>query len=68
MTWIKAAPLHLADDGVRNGGLAMSKAAVETGVAVEERLAENARMLGWLVDAANDFETIGAEAAAELGL
>lgn len=46
----------------------MSKAAVETGVAVEERLAENARMLGWLVDAANDFETIGAEAAADLGL
>ena len=46
----------------------MNKASVETGVAVEERIAEEARVIAWLVDAANDFESLGAEAAAEFRL
>lgn len=45
----------------------MGKAAVEIGDARGDRVAEDARALARLVDAASDFECLGAEAAAEFG-
>lgn len=46
----------------------MDHAVGETGAALQERAAEDARVIAWLADAANDFESLGAEAAAEFGL
>lgn len=45
----------------------MGEAETET-EALGARMAEDARVIAWLVDAASDFECVGAEAAAEFGL
>lgn len=46
----------------------MDYADVGSGDASQERAAEEARVIAWLVDATDDFESLGAEAAAEFGL
>ena len=40
----------------------------EAHVALPERAAGDARLIAWLAEAADDFESLGAEAAAEFGL
>lgn len=45
----------------------MDTAAVETCVALEERVAEKSRVIAWRVDAVKDFESLGAESAAGFG-
>ena len=46
----------------------MNDADVGTGDARQEQAAEESRVIAWLVDGTDDFECLGPEAAAELGL
>ena len=46
----------------------MGKTEIETGEALDERVAEDARVIAWLVDGTSDFECVSAEATAEFGL
>lgn len=46
----------------------MGDADIEARDAREEQAAEESRVIAWLVDATDDFECLGPEAAAELGL
>lgn len=46
----------------------MGKTEIETAEALDERVAEDARVIAWLADGASDFECVGAEAAAEFRL
>jgi hypothetical protein len=67
LTWIKATPWPFAEHGGRSGGLAMNSADVGMGDAWQELAAEESRVIAWLVDGTDDFECLGAEAAAEFG-
>jgi hypothetical protein len=46
----------------------MGKSEFETGEALDEQVAEDARLVAWLVEGTRDYECVGAEAAAEFGL